>query len=109
MSILLASDAVAANDREDRKCRVARSVFAICLTRHDCAELLPKPLVVTCPANAFGSPFGAIDTLVSRPCSLAFAESMIETGEMSQETTPVHDVLSLFQDKIVHDVMNPDN
>jgi hypothetical protein len=33
---------------------------------------------------------------------------MIETREMSQETTVVHDVLSLFRDKIVHDVMNPD-
>lgn len=34
---------------------------------------------------------------------------MIETAEMSQETITVHDVLSLFRDKIVHDVMNPDN
>lgn len=33
---------------------------------------------------------------------------MIENVEMSQETTAVHDVLSLFRDKIVHDVMNPD-
>ena len=33
---------------------------------------------------------------------------MLETAEMSQETITVHDVLSLFRDKIVHDVMNPD-
>ena len=33
---------------------------------------------------------------------------MIENIEMIQETTAVHDVLSLFRDKIVQDVMNPD-
>jgi uncharacterized membrane-anchored protein len=33
---------------------------------------------------------------------------MTETGEARQETTAVHDVLSLFRDKTVHDVMNPD-
>ena len=33
---------------------------------------------------------------------------MMETRAIRQETTAVHDVLSLFRDKIVHDVMNPD-
>ena len=33
---------------------------------------------------------------------------MMETGEIRQGTTAVHDVLSLFRDKTVHDVMNPD-
>jgi predicted dinucleotide-binding enzyme len=33
---------------------------------------------------------------------------MMETGEIRQEITAVHDVLNLFRDKIVHDVMNPD-
>jgi hypothetical protein len=33
----------------------------------------------------------------------------METGEIRQGTTAVHDVLSLFRDKTVHDVMNPDN
>ena len=96
------------NGWKDLKCLVGRNVFAICLTRRDSDELLPESLVVPCPGNAFGSPFGAIDTLVSRPCSLAFGESMMETGETRQETTAVHDVLSLFRDKTVHDVMNPD-
>jgi len=34
---------------------------------------------------------------------------MMETGAIRQETTAVHDVLNLFRDKIVHDVMNPDS
>jgi hypothetical protein len=34
---------------------------------------------------------------------------MQETGSASQEAIAVHDVLNLFRDKIVHDVMNPDN
>jgi hypothetical protein len=34
---------------------------------------------------------------------------MMETGAIRQDTTAVHDVLSLFRDKSVHDVMNPDN
>jgi hypothetical protein len=33
---------------------------------------------------------------------------MLETGELRQDTTAVHDVLSLFRDKTGHDVMNPD-
>jgi hypothetical protein len=70
---------------------------------------LPKSLVACDPASAGGSPSGAVETLVSRPCSLAFAESMMETGEIRQEIRAVHDVLNLFRDKIVHDVMNPDN
>jgi len=105
----LASDAVAANDREDLKDPVARNVFAICSTRHDYDELEPKSLVVRCPASAFGSPFGAIETLVSRPCSLAFGESMKQIESTRQEVIIVHDVLSLFRDKTVHDVMNPDS
>jgi hypothetical protein len=70
---------------------------------------VPKFLGVPCPASTCGSPSGAIEILVSHPCSLAFAERMNEMGLTSQETNAVHDVLSLFQDKIVHDVMNPDN
>jgi hypothetical protein len=96
------------NDWKDLKCLADRNVFAICLTRRDYDELLPEALAVYCLANAFGSPSGAIEPLVFRPCSLAFGESMIETGEIRQETIAVHDVLSLFQDKTVHDVMNPD-
>jgi hypothetical protein len=34
---------------------------------------------------------------------------MMETRQIRQDTTAVHDVLSLFRDKTVHDVMNPDN
>jgi tetratricopeptide (TPR) repeat protein len=34
---------------------------------------------------------------------------MNATGRSRQELTPVHDVLSLFRDKTVHDVMNSDN
>jgi hypothetical protein len=33
---------------------------------------------------------------------------MLEIAQTSQEPTVVHDVLSLFRDKIVRDVMNPD-
>ena len=99
---------VVANDCEDLKHLVARNVFAICSTKRDRDELLPKSLVVCCPARACGSPSGAIEILVSRPCSLAFGESMLETAQPRQEPTAVHDVLSLFRDKIVRDVMNPD-
>ena len=73
----LACDGVVANDCEDLKCLVGRNVFAICSASLDCDQLLPKGLVVNCPANAFGSPSGAIETLVSRPCSLTFGESML--------------------------------
>ena len=83
-------------------------MFAICSTRRDYDELLPKSVVACDPATACGSLSGAIEALVSRPGSLAFTESMMETGAIRQETTAVHDVLNLFRDKIVHDVMNPD-
>ena len=108
MSKLSVCRLVAANDCVALPYLVARNVFAICSTRQDCAELLPESLVVLCLAHAFGLPFGVVEILVSRPCSLAFGESMTEIGETRQETTAVHDVLSLFRDKTVHDVMNPD-
>ena len=101
-------DRVVANDCAVLKYLVDRNVFAICSTKRNYAELLPKSLVACDPASACGSPSGAIDTLVSRPCSLAFRESMRENGELRQEPITVHDVLNLFRDKIVHDVMNPD-
>jgi len=108
MSTLSACDLAVANDCVALPDLVDRNVFAICSTRQDCAELVPESLVGLCLAHAFGLPFGVVETLVSRPCSLAFGESMTETGETRQETTAVHDVLSLFRDKTVHDVMNPD-
>lgn len=33
---------------------------------------------------------------------------MTEIEETRQETIAVHDVMSFFRDKTVHDVMNPD-
>ena len=76
MSKLLAYGLVVANDCVTLQFLLDRNVFAICLTRRDTAELLPKSLVGRCPAHAFGSPCGVIETLVSRPCSLTFGESM---------------------------------
>jgi len=33
---------------------------------------------------------------------------MAQIGDPSQDANAVHDALSLFRDKMVHDVMNPD-